>query len=137
MAGFDYQEFIDLAIELTSDEGEDGFGRAITLVELGDADESPSEPWLGSSTPRTVVKQSVAATAVFVEPSSLDALGRDASVMEFVKVSTQIAIMYSAVPLDSFDEVIDSSDGSRWKITGFSELKPGPVRVLFYVGLKR
>jgi hypothetical protein len=128
---FDYQPLADLSAELVAE-----FGRIVTFRELGDVAGTPSQPWLGAANPRSSPKQTLDLSAVIVEPSSLNALGNDAVSDDFIKRSQQIAIVYSAVELAPFDEVLDT-DGSIWKIALLSKLKPGGVLLLYFVGLTR
>lgn len=129
---FDYSEFAALSEELVAE-----FGRVVTFVELGDTPASPSQPWKGAASPRGTPVQTLDLSAVFVEPSSLDSLGDNELAQDFLKRSTSVALVYSSVELSSFDEILDNSDGSRWKITGLSKLKPGDTLLLYYVGLSR
>lgn len=128
---FDYTSIAATAKSLVAQ-----FGRTVTFVELGDVPADPAKPYLGSASPRGAPKQTLALPAVFVEPSSLQALGRGDVSDDFLKRSTQIALVFSATALEPFDEIIDT-DTSRWKIQDLSRLKPGAVDLLWFVGLKR
>lgn len=128
---FDYGPIAQVAQDLITK-----FGRSVTFVELGDVPSDPTKPYLGSASPRGTPKQTLALSAVFVEPSSLQALGRGDVSDDFIKRSTQIALVCSATALEPFDEIIDT-DTSRWKIQDLSRLKPGPTDILWFVGLKR
>ena len=130
---FDYSELAEISEELITE-----FGRNITLVELVDVAATPSKPWLGAASPRGAPKQTVTVVAVVVEPSSLNVLGNEFVSADFLKRASKIAIVYSETALTAFDEVIDSLDSSRWKVTDISTLQPGPsAPLLHYVGLSR
>lgn len=133
---FDYAPIAAVSQSLILKFAGQGPSRTVTFVELGDVPADPSKPYLGSASPRGAPKQTLALPAVFVEPSSLQALGRGVVSDDFLKRSTQIALVYSSVALQPFDEVIDI-DTSRWKIADLSELKPGGISLLWFVGLKR
>lgn len=129
MAEFDYSRIVAVAERQIA-----RFGRTVTFVPLVNAPTDPSKPWKAATSPRAVVGTDI--KAVFVEPSTLDALGRNDNTQDFVKRSTQIALVYSPLNLRTFNEVIDS-DGSRWRIQGMSELKPANDHVLWFVGVSR
>lgn len=133
MAKFDYEEVRAVAEELIT-----FFGRSLTFVELGDVAGTPSQPWLGAASPRGAPKQSLVLQGVIVEPSSLNSNGNNAVSEDFCKKSSQIAIVYSSAELAAFDEVVDTGgDGSRWKVSALSKLKPGGTILLYFVGLVR
>lgn len=131
MAVQDYSEFVDDADELTAE-----FGRLVTFVELSSGPTDPLKPWKGATDPRAVPVSTLNLFAAFVEPSTLDALGTQATGMDFLKRSTKIAIVSSTAALTNFDEILES-DGSRWKIEGISTLEPGDTKILHYVGVRR
>lgn len=131
MASFDYGPIALVAKNLIAK-----FGRSLSFVELGDVAADPAKPYLGSASPRGAPKQTVVLPGVLVEPSSLQALGKNVVSDDFLKRSTQIGLVFSASNLQPFDEVIDT-DTSRWKITDLSHLKPGDTSLLWFVGLKR
>ncbi len=129
---FDYSELAAFAIEMVAEYGRQS---NVTFVELGDVPADANKPWLGAAAPRTAVS-SLGVRAVFLEPSSLDVLGSESVVQDFVKRSTQIALVATPSSLSPYEEVIDT-DGSRWKVQGFSKLKPGDTTLLYFVGLAR
>ena len=111
------------------------FGRTVTFVQMNNVPDNTAQPWLGSSTARVAVA-SLEVDAVFVEPSSLNTLGRQDVQLEFVERSEQIGLVSTDTDLHDFNEIIDT-DGTRWKITGLSELKPGLKSMLYFVGVYR
>lgn len=128
---FDYTEISETAVELVAE-----FGRQVTFVELGDTPADPTKPWRAASAPRSSPKRTLGLMAVLVEPASIDTLGRESAVVDFVKRSTQIAIVATSEDLEHYNEVHDE-DGSVWRIQGSSELKPGSTRLLYFVGLSK
>lgn len=128
---FDYTDIAAFAVEMVAE-----YGRQVTFVELGDVPADAAKPWLGASAPRTSPASTLSVMAVFVEPASIDVLGKEATVQDFVKRSVKIALVATGVSMSPYDEVIDT-DGSRWKIQGFSELTPGDTTLLYFVGLSR
>lgn len=130
---FDYSDIADFAVEMVAE-----YGRTVTFVELGDVAADPLKPWrgAGATSARAAPASTLAVMAVFVEPASIDVLGKEATVQDFVKRSTKIALVATGVSMSPFEEVIDA-DGSRWKIQGFSELTPGDTTLLYFVGLAR
>lgn len=128
---FDYTELVSVSRDLIA-----LFGRSVTFVELADVPANPAQPWLGAANPRGAPKQTLVLKACIVEPRSLSQLGNEALSEDFIKRAQQIALVYSAVELAPFDEIIDS-DGSRWTIQELSKLKPGATLLLFFVSVKR
>lgn len=131
MAAFDYTDIEATALELCI-----SFGRLVTLVQLDPGPSMVGKPWQGSNAPRTTPLSTKQLSAVFVEPHSLTALGRDAVSDDFLRRCTSIAICATSSSLEKFSELLDT-DGSRWQITGVQTLTPGPATLLAYVGLKR
>jgi hypothetical protein len=107
----------------------------VTLNKMDNVPASASEPWKGSSAPRTAVA-TLEVSAVFVEPSSLDDLGKDYVSLEFLKRAQQIAFISTDVRLDQFNEMVDD-DGTRWRITEMTELRPGSKSMLYFVGVTK
>lgn len=128
---FDYVPLADFSAEIIAE-----FGRVVVFREMGDVPTNPAKPWLGATNPRGAPKQTLSLHSVFVEPSSLNALGNQAVSDDFVKRSQQIGIVYSSVELAAFDEVVDT-DGSIWKISALSKLKAGDTLLLYFVGVTR
>lgn len=128
---FDYSELVTVAQSLIAE-----FGRSVTFVALSDTPANPATPWLGPTSPRGAPSRTLVLKSVFVEPSSLNALGNQAVSDDFLKRATQIALVYSSVELAEFDELLDS-DSSRWQVQEIAKLKPGSTLLLFFVSVKR
>jgi hypothetical protein len=127
---FDYSGLAATAQELVTE-----FGKAVTLRRLDTVPPNPSEPWVPPADPRAGAT-TLAVTAVFVEPSSLQNLGGpNTQLDDWVRRSQQIAIVAAPEDLSSFSELIDGAD--LWRVVGCSTLNPGGTRILHYVGLAR
>lgn len=102
----------------------DRFGMTITLIRLSSAP-PVDRPWEGARpTPGKEYR------AVFVDPGSL---GLKVEVNDFLKSSSQVAIIATADDLRDYHKL---NDGERdWKITGFSSLRPAGTPLLWYVGV--
>jgi len=131
---FDYISLANKAAALVTK-----FGRSVTLVKFDETPADAAKPWRGNLTPRTDPDASTAVDAVFVEPASVEQLGWSVAKPEFFDRSTQILIVAPGATfssnLEGYDEVIDGS--VRWKITGVEILKPGPLRMLYFIGVAR
>lgn len=129
---FDYTGLAAVALELVTD-----FGREVTLLQLSATAANPAQPWRGQADPRSTPAGSKAVSAVFVDPSSLDALGRETTRGDsWVARASQMVIIATSEDLEKYDELVDT-DGSRFKVIGVRMLKPGPVNLLAYVGVAR
>lgn len=129
---FDYTELVDTATELVAE-----FGRVVVLSQLNASPANPAQPWRGATDPRAAPPGTKTVSAVFVDPSSLDALGREALRNEsWVARAHQVAIIATTENLEKYDEMSDT-DGELFKIVGVKMLKPGPVNLLAYVGVAR
>lgn len=127
---FDYSEVAATAQELVTE-----FGKAVTLRRLNATPPNPAEPWLPPVDPR-VGAATLAVSAVFVEPSSLQNLGGpNAQLVDWLKRAQQIAIIAHPDDLSSFSELVDGAD--VWRVVGVSTLNPGGTRLLHYVGVSR
>jgi hypothetical protein len=117
-------------------------GRAITLVKLNQTPTDVDKPWRGTTDARNVPELSLAAFGVFVSPSG-GGLGFIAEDSEMVRLSEQIVLVAAAslsgYKVEDFNEIIDPEDNinTRWRITKVEMLKPGPVRILYAIGVKR
>jgi hypothetical protein len=131
MSTFNYAEILAVGQGIIIE-----FGRIVTFVELGNTPTDSNKPWAGTSTLRSAPLSTFSTSVVFVEPSSLDQLGQEVITDDFVKRSQQILIVASTQEFRKFDEIIDT-DGSRWKIQGISELKPGDSAVMHFIGVSR
>lgn len=133
----DYAKAAQLALRLIQENG-----RAITLVYLGQTPEDPAKPWRGNTDARNNPKAQVDTYGAFVPPSGagLGFLSQDS---ELVKRAEQILLIAAQSVLgynvEEFNEVIDPEDlvNTRWRIDMVEMLKPGPLRILYAVGVKR
>jgi hypothetical protein len=136
---FEYTELAADVLELITEFASDattGTIREVTLLQLNAAPTNPAKPWLPGNV-RTAPVATKVVPAVFVDPSSLDALGREATRDDsWVARSTQVAIIATTESLEKYNEMVDT-DGSRWKVTGVRMLKPGPINLLAYIGVSR
>lgn len=113
------------------------FGRLITFVKLSAGPTDPTKPWKGVTDPRAIEpEESLEIYGVFVEPESLERLGKQRSSADFIKSAEQVIIVATTQDLGKFDEVIDT-DGSRWKIDNLQSLTPGDTTLLHYVRVQR
>lgn len=132
MSTFDYDRILRGAKERITK-----FGRSITLVQLNPGPDNAAQPWKGTSDVRTEVIDSLTVDGVFVEPESLERLGKQAQANEYIKSSEQVIIIASEFSLEHYDEVIDSVDGARYKIHNLQQLNPGDRIVLHYARVQR
>lgn len=127
---FDYVSILLTARELITE-----FGRSVALRVLDSSAPDPAMPWRGPTNPRTAaVSQQF--DAVFVEPSSLQKLGVNTDLLDWLPRAQQVAIIAHPGELVSFHELVDT-DTSIWRIVGVSMLKPALVPLLHYVGVSR
>jgi hypothetical protein len=129
---FDYDRILRGAKERVTK-----FGRSITFVQLNPGPDNAAQPWKGTADVRSEVIDSLTVDGVFVEPESLERLGKAAVPNEFVKSSEQVIITATEFSLEHYDEVIDSVDGARYKIANLQQLNPGDTIVLHYVRVQR
>lgn len=113
------------------------FGREVTFVQLDPGPDNAAQPWKGTTTPRAEPLDSLTVHGVFVEPESLERLGKARVSNEFVKSAEQVIILAYNGSLGHFDEVIDK-DLSLWKIANIQSLGPGDLEnMLHYVRVQR
>lgn len=127
---FNYGRIAAIAIKQVADKG-----RAVTLRRLNSTPPDPAKPWRGPVDPRAAAI-TLAVSAVFVEPSSLQTLGLNAEMVDWVAHCEQVAIVASPDDLRDYSELLDS-DASAWRIVGVSALQPATLRLLSYVGVAR
>ena len=132
MSTFDYAEIREIAEELIEE-----FGRQITFVQLDSTASTPAKPWRGNTAPRGNPIQTLTLYGVFVEPESLERLGKQRVSNDFIKSAGQVLIVASAVDLGVFDEVVDLVDDSEYKIDNHQMLNPGDEIILHYFRLQR
>lgn len=111
------------------------FGKSITLRRLDVTPPDPDMPWRGPVDPRASAT-TLTIDAVMAEPSSLQTLGINAEMVDWLKRAQQIAIVATDADLSEFSEMVDT-DSSVWRVVGVSTLNPGGTRVLHYVGVAR
>lgn len=127
---YDYTDDIAFAIEMVAE-----FGRAVSFGKLAEG-VNAADP-LGA--PTSAAPPAVPGiSAAFVYPSGVQNLGLRVSSPALFKSAEQIAIVAADGVNDfaAFDMVTDI-DGSIWKIVAVDVFKPGPVPVLYYVGVAR
>lgn len=131
MSTFDYAGKLAVARRLITK-----FGRSVTLVQLDATPSNAAEPWKGNSDVRGTPIATLTVNGVFVEPESLERLGKQRQSNDFVKSAEQVVIIAHDEPLGKFDELIDS-DGSRWTVHNIQELGPGDSILLHYLRVQR
>lgn len=133
MVAFDYTELLGVAQDLIEE-----FGRAVTLTGQAEAPGTPSKPWDG---PSTVVSTPLPLFGCFVPPNTvrqfgLTALGLGTEFRDLITYSEQIMICSPGeVDLSIYTNLVDT--GVIWGIIGNQTLKPGPVTVLAFIGVRR
>lgn len=132
MSTFDYDKILRSAKQRITK-----FGRSITLVQLNPGPDNAAQPWKGGSAVRTDVIDTLTIDGVFVEPESLERLGKQAQANEYIKSSEQVIITATEFNLEHYDEVIDSLDQSRYKIHNLQQLNPGDKIILHYIRVQR
>lgn len=128
---FAYAPLAAAALELVAE-----FGKTITLRRLNVTPPDPDMPWRGPVDPRATPAETLSVAAVFVEPSSQQYLGVNATLLDWLKRAQQLAIVASTSDLSAFSELVDT-DSSVWRVVGVSTLNPGGTRLLHYVGVAR
>lgn len=131
MSTFDYDKIYRNALKKTLK-----FGRAITLVQLDAGPLNAAQPWKGNTNVRGEPLATLTVNGVFVEPESLERLGKQRQSNDFVKSAEQVIIIVHNGPLGQYDEVIDT-DLSRWTIHNDQELGPGDSILLHYLRVQR
>jgi hypothetical protein len=132
MSTANYQKIYDNALKLTAK-----YGRSITLVQLDATPSNVAQPWRGNTDVRGEPIASLSLIGVFVEPESLERLGKQRQSNDFVKSAEQVVIIVHDGPLGKFDELIDDVDGSRWVVHNDQELQPGDKIMLHYLRVQR
>src|SRR5687767_2811290 len=103
MSTFDYDKILRSAKQRITK-----FGRSITLIQLNPGPDNAAQPWKGGAAVRTDVIDTLTLDGVFVEPESLERLGKQAQANEYIKSSEQVIIIATEFNLEHYDEVIDS-----------------------------
>jgi len=131
MSTADYEKIYRNALTRTAK-----YGRAITLVQLDATPTDSNQPWKGNTNVRGEPLATLTVNGVFVEPESLERLGKQRQSNDFVKSAEQVIIIAYDGPLGQYDEVIDS-DASRWTVHNVQELGPGDKILLHYLRVQR
>lgn len=112
-------------------------GREVTFIRFNTAPTVSDAPWRGNEQPRQAPTAQKVFSAVFVGPSAaMSLLGNKSTVADLFMSCEQVCIVATTDDLKDYNEVMDS-DGRRWKIVVQEKLAPGPVTLLYYVGVKR
>ena len=127
---FDYASVLETAQVLITD-----FGKSVTLRRLDTTPPDPDMPWRGPVDPRASAT-TLDVNAVFVEPSSLQTLGVNTQLLDWLARAQQVALVALDQDLTGFSELVDT-DSSVWRVVGVSTLNPGGTRVLHFVGIAR
>lgn len=112
------------------------YGRPVTLVQLNSTPTDPTKPWQGTANPRATPAATLVIYGVFVEPESLERLGKQRASSDFIKSAEQVLIVSTPENLGIYDEAIDE-DGSTWKIDNLQSLQPGGITLLHYLRVQR
>jgi hypothetical protein len=127
-------DFAALAAKLVERARSRGLARIVTLRQLVATPPDPQTPWLPPADPRAGAV-TLAVTAVFVDPSSERELGLRVELIDWLKRAMQIAIIASPEDLSTFSELVD--DAEVWRVVGVSTLRPGPTRIVHFLGVAR
>jgi hypothetical protein len=128
---FNYAELAATALELVTE-----FGKVVSLRRLDTTPPDADMPWRGPVNPRATPAATLSVPATMVEPSSLQTLGVNVTLIDWLPRAQQIAIIADTGDLSAFNELVDT-DSSVWRVVGVSALNPGGTRLLHYVGLSR
>ncbi len=132
MSTVNYEKIYRNALKLTKK-----YGRGITVVQLDASPTDVAQPWKGNTDVRGTPIATLSLTGVFVEPESLERLGKQRQSNDFVKSAEQTVIVIHDGPLGQFDELIDNADDSRWVLHNIQELQPGDKIMLHYLRVQR
>jgi len=125
----DFTEFVELARELIAENG-----RSVTFQKLDASAADPAKPWKGAGAP--TVEAEVTTTAVFLpDGSGMGKLIEDNDLFKKAEQVLLVAPPASGEVLGDFHVVLDG--GSRWKVDVAKELRPGPITVLYAMGVSR
>lgn len=126
MADKDYSGPIALALKLITK-----FGRDVVIEKLSAVPADAGKPWNGPAVP--TVLTSVTTRAVFVGVEELSSMGVDEELLK--RVTQGCLVPAGATALDDFNSMTDGS--VRWGIEFLKALKPGPLTVMYAIGVKR
>lgn len=132
MSTANYEKIYRNALKLTKK-----YGRALTLVQLDATPTDVNQPWKGNTDVRGTPLATLTVNGVFVEPESLERLGKQRQSNDFVKSAEQTVIVIHDGSLGQYDEVIDNADDSLWTLHNIQELQPGDKIMLHYLRVQR
>jgi hypothetical protein len=132
MSTANYEKIYRNALKLTAK-----YGRSLTLVQLDATPSNVAQPWKGNTDVRGEPIATLTVNGVFVEPESLERLGKQRQSNDFVKSAEQTVIVIHDGSLGVFDELIDVVDSSRWTVHNIQELQPGDKIMLHYLRVQR
>lgn len=124
-----YTEANDVAVELVEE-----FGRDIVINQYDGADQDTAKPHRGQSDTPT---DTATVKGVIVSPSDAAELGIKTTKADLVDRLSQVAIVAAGSAdaqgknLREFSEVVDSDQ--TFEISEVQELRPGSVRLLYYI----
>lgn len=126
----DYAEIVATVAELVTE-----FGRSVTFEKRNGEVADPAKPWRGAAVAENA--QQVITDAVFVPPEG-KSLGLDFISPELLKKCTEVCLVApidGAFPLNEADTLLDV--GVRSRIEWCAVLRPGPIPVLYAIGVTR
>ena len=111
-------------------------GREVTFFRLSQTPTDPDKPWKGN-TPRP---DYIVLPAVFVPPNTvrqfgLTSLGQGTEFVDLITFSEQIAIVFPEE--NDLREYTTLHDVVDYNILGIQVLRPGPINMLAFVGVRR
>lgn len=128
----DYSRQIATALRMISAKG-----RRVAFLTTTSGPANPAQPLSGPAAPATSLDVENV-PAVFVQPSSLQALGFGARVTELFAACTEIAILPAFGGKDFTKyKFMKDYDGSTWKIEYAEKLQPAEQPILYFVGVRR
>lgn len=123
-----YADFIALAQRLIALRG-----RTCSLVKMSAAAADPTKPWNGPGAPTELARADV--IGCFVPKSGTD-LGQGFISKEQLKRCQEVVLVAPGEEdYTAFGVLLD--DAVRWKVEWVQVLKPGPVPVLYALGVSR
>lgn len=114
-------------------------GRAVTFNKFDTTPDDAGDPGAGTADPRANPDETAILQAAFVQPDSAQELGMRTDDEDLLKRTSEIAIVQPG-PTGTFDlsaatEVLDG--GVRRRVTFVEKLQPGPIILLYFVGMAR
>lgn len=125
-----WQEYVRMAQDLIKENG-----REVEFLRLDSGPADPDKPWIGAGTP--IVAERVKTIAVCVPAISLS-FGTDFANEELLKRVSEVFIVAADDAGTNFEKFHAIDDiGTRWTIEWGQILRPGPVKVLYLIGVSR